>query len=227
MAINFDATSKGTSSASTTTTVSHTCTGTNLILVVGVEIVTVAATTITGITYNGVVMTSIYNYITPATSRVLAYFYLINPATGAHNIVVSYSATDPDAAVVAMSYTGTNQISFPDNKAKSDLGPALHSSITQAVTTVANNCWLVGFTWEEEDKVLTAGANTTQRNDQKNAVNGDHLAGSDSNAAETPAGSFSLTTNMAGSPTNYYSMMVASLAPVPPPSQGNFFMLMN
>ena len=108
MAIAFDASSAGTSVTSTTQTLAHTCSGVNRILFVNTGIT--SADTIPGITYNGVALTKIASVI---NGRYFSLWYLIAPATGANNIVVTSSVSDILRSC-AVSYTGAKQSGVPD-----------------------------------------------------------------------------------------------------------------
>lgn len=139
MAIARDANSPATGNASTTSiSWNHTCTGSNLILVVYAYAENNA--TITGITYNSVPMTQAA-MAGPTSSRRVYAFYLINPATGTHSVAVTASGTCALNGWSA-SYTGAKQTGQPDAT-----NSASHSSSTSesiSVTTVANNSWIVG-----------------------------------------------------------------------------------
>ncbi len=205
MAIAFDAASTGEKTTSSTSiTVSHTCTGNNLILFVGVGTFdSSAGQKVSGVTYNGVAMTQI------GTRRVAGsldntLWYLINPATGTHDIVASY-ASQNECYLVAASYTGAKQTGQPDATA----GNAGQSStaITAVVTTVADNCWVV-MSATCNSLGLAAGASTTMR---VSATPNDAIGFFDNNAAKTPAGAVTLTAT--GNTTSNTTSSGASFAP--------------
>lgn len=104
---------------------------------------------ITGVTYNAVAMTLAAKYIEPAgPSRVIRntyIYYLLNPASGANNVVVS-STNNHYLIVVAGEYTGVSASSQPDATASASIDhyPTNDiSSLTTAVTSVADNCWAI------------------------------------------------------------------------------------
>lgn len=104
MAIVKDAISTGSISASSLT-ISHVISsGDNRLLVVG--ILGGSSDIITGVTYNGVAMTRV-NVSNNGNSTAYLY-YLLNPASGTHDIVIS-SSTSTFLAADAVSYTGVNQ----------------------------------------------------------------------------------------------------------------------
>lgn len=143
MAIAYDATSRGTGTAS------HTCSGSNRILILSVISQSGSSTP----TYNGVSMT-------PLTSQTTAHhkhevFYLVAPATGANNIVCT------GGTWVATSYTGVSQSSPIDS---SNSGQTASYTINVSTTVVASNCWLVSATGASFNSVsYTSNSNRTDR----------------------------------------------------------------
>jgi len=100
--IAFDAASNGTG-----TTISHTCAaGASLIVVRKIT------GTVTGITYAGVAMTLLRSQLSAGADKNTYVFYLANPTTGANNIVITESGSNPMAA--AASYTGVGNVSVVD-----------------------------------------------------------------------------------------------------------------
>lgn len=207
-AIAFDASSEGGEVIGTSNTFSHTCTGTNLALFVGVlhSAVNPIADTITGVTYNGVACTKHDTQENHAGNYALDLWYLFGPATGAHNIVVTPLAST-SVRPVAVSFSGVSQTGFPDAYAYSlTTGNA---SKTETLTTVAASCWMVWFGLDEFNTTETAGAGTTLR--QKNGNYGGVFF-ADSNGSVGAAGSHSLVI-VPGSSGDYMNDMVFSIAP--------------
>src|SRR6185436_7510389 len=199
--IATDATSTGVVTGSVTSlTVAHTITGTNTILFAGVT----SATTdlISGATFNGVAMTLINKVQTP-TDRWTYLFYLVAPASGTHNVVVTASSTVDVIAATNASYTGAQQTGVPDAQTTNTVNPA--TSITTSVTTVANNCWTLLYT--NGLGVASGGTGSTSRIVTGTTNDGIY----DSNAAITPAGSHSMTINIGSSTAR--SVIMASFAP--------------
>ena len=117
-AIAFDAASEGhntSSSEVTSLTVSHTVvSNTNGILVVGGNMLdtTYPFPTVSTMTYAGQSMTFIARLKQPndATARVSSeLWYIKAPATGANNIVITFSASVRGVVAGGMSYTGVDQ----------------------------------------------------------------------------------------------------------------------
>lgn len=139
MAIARDTSKMFSSGASSSLTTSYTCSGTNRLLMV--YAFRENSETVTGITYNGTAMT-LATSKAQGTSTAYAY-YLINPATGANNIVVSFSGASSNCIAGAISYTGVKQSAQPD--AINSSSSASATSLTTSVTTVADNAWISGF----------------------------------------------------------------------------------
>lgn len=160
--IAFDAASNSTyQAASSSYSWSHTCTGSNRYLVVGIAMLSVAQT-VSSITYNSVALTllGVRSSLTGAARVEL--WGLVAPSTGSNTIAVTLTGSIASAGV-AESYTGVHQTSptegFNSNQA-TNVGAA---DATVTVTTVANNDWIVDIV-ATDDTSITVGAGQTQRN---------------------------------------------------------------
>lgn len=107
MAIAFDAASTSKSASTTSLSWSHTCTGSDLILVVAVSINDPGDRSVSSVTYNSVSLSLIGTATASATVRV-ELWYLIAPTTGANTVEV---ALNKGSAIVAgaTSWTGVDQ----------------------------------------------------------------------------------------------------------------------
>lgn len=213
MAIALDTSVDGGTVTATSLTYSHTITGSNTALIVAIRSRIGTSESITGVTYATVPMTLIDtvasdNFIRPYSTTWL----LMNPTTGANNVVISGS---PSANISAMSasYTGVKQTGQPDAHTTATAGS---SPVSKAITTVADNCWVVGFA-SMDNNTPTANTGITFR---KTAF---HLGIGDSNAAVTPAGSYTMAAN--GGSSGSLVLMLISLAPDVPASSGFFTIL--
>jgi hypothetical protein len=159
---------------------------------------------ISNVTYNGVSLTKIDRQAQDATNK-LELWYLINPASGTHNVSISSSET-VDLWGGAVSYTGVAQTSPINTSNKSVTGAS--TSYQLSVTTDVDNCWTVmGVLNTGGD--ITAGSGTTLRENNTPS----HLAILDSNAAITPAGSNTL---IASDSNQIWAGIMAAFEPVPP-----------
>jgi hypothetical protein len=135
-------------------------------------------------------------------------FYQINPDTGANNITATRSGSG-FIVCVATAYSGVKQTGFPDNSVVSSYNATPSTSISQAITPVADNCWAVlfGF-WNANSGTVTAGANTTIRETEVNASGLNGVG--DSNGPITPPAS--ITLNLSGANTGR-SFIILTIAP--------------
>lgn len=198
--INFDAVTTG-STTGTSLTTSHTCTGSDRILMVGVTSNNGASNFVTGVTYGGVAMTLIGERRKGDNERWLSLWYLIAPATGANNIVVSASSSTFLLAD-GVSYTGVKQSGQPDASATNIATNA--TTFNTSLTSIADNCWHVMYAGNALG-THTAGTGTT--------IRGTGAASNmcDSNSAKTPAGSATLQLTYGS--VNDWGSIIATIAP--------------
>lgn len=201
--IAFDASSNGTIATGTSITWAHTCSGSDRILFVLSFDTDGGSSVVTGITYAGTAMTKITG-IQVSGDRWITLWYLIAPATGSNDVVISASAS-VILCGTAQSYTGAKQSGVPD--ASNTNSGSTVTSLSGSVTTIADNCWTIAILKTQVIKTITADGGTTNRTIQ------DALWGVDSNAPKTPAGSTSLGGSWTG--TTNAAIIIASFAPAP------------
>lgn len=142
--------------------------------------------TVTGITWNGVALSLLDTQ--NATFFKLQAWHLKSPATGSNSLVVTAdSSTEIYAG--AMFHTLANITTQPDVVGKQN--NVLGTSITQTVTTVADNVWLLCCTLADGGG-LAASTGSTTRGSILNTAFGVF----DSNGAKSPAGSYSMVQTM-------------------------------
>jgi len=201
MEITFDsAAATSTVGLGSSLTFSHITSGIRRVLFVTASVLT--GVTITGITYNGVAMTQIAS-VSGFTNSYL--FFLASPTIGTNNIIISASNGSSVIWGASASYIFASQTGIPD--AFNTNGNS-STSISAAVTTIANNCWVVGAGLSLNGG-LNAGANTTVRK-QDSSGGGASVWIGDNNISKTPPGSVTLTVNANSGPNN---IIVASFAP--------------
>ncbi len=184
MAIAFDSASGAQGAFVNTVTWSHTCTGADLKLFVDMSYSLVPGMLTTSVTYNGVAMTVLGSTITAPNGVKTVKYYLQNPATGAHNIVLTTDNTGDILDCNATSYTGTDTSTAP-NLIATDIANATPTTTTG--TTTVNKAWTILL----GNGGQTAGAGATKRG-TSHSQNGNIY---DSNALISPAGSYSMTTS--------------------------------
>lgn len=204
MAIAFDAKTGMVTGSGTTISTTHTATGSNRIVFVGITIRSTRTITVAP-TYAGVAMTQ--SGSTSGTTGVTNYlYYLIAPSTTAGATVTATQNASDNWAMTVISYANVRQTGQPD--ATSVGGPTTTTSYSQSVTTVRDNCWAVLYGNATSGSTLTAGSNTIIRNQPEVAFTGAFII--DTNSAKTPAGTDTL--NVTSSSQTFAGCM-ASFSP--------------
>ena len=168
MAVTFDTSSMGTcGNVATDVTFSHTCAANATMLIVGCGERGIPS----GVTYGGVAMTSATGAFGNGGSNNGDIYYLLNPPTGANNVVVSHSSGQITA--IAMSFIGAGGISAATTATGSSTTPSI--TLASAATSI-----VVDWVNHNQGSILTAtGSNQTrqQHNEQANAVAGSTTTG--------------------------------------------------
>lgn len=224
MAIAVDnKTSSETTAAGTSLTFSHTCTGSDLILFV------IAATSntnsspngITSATYNGVAMTKSAGNWGPSNGSA-AVFYLINPATGAHNVVVNRSGFGTQTfGATAISYTGVAQASPIDGSVDSRTG--VSSGDSGSVTTTQTADWGIMYVIDRTSGSPSASTNSTDVGQVSTNLNGTRIFDSRGVTGGFPTGTANMSFTLTGSHT-WALIMTCFKDANPPVNNGNFLM---
>ena len=169
----FDAVTTNTSTAGrSSASFAHTCTGSNLCLLVFVAYrLNLAEPSISAITYNGVALTLVTSRLVVIGAARFKYetYRLIAPATGSNTLAVTYdSSVDPDA-ITAISYTGVNQTT-PVGASIDATGES--ATPTVALTTAnANSLIVAGAAGQGGDTYPFApGSGTTERWDAQTST---------------------------------------------------------
>lgn len=161
--IMFDAAANsGYKTASSSYSFNHTVsTGNNRYLLVGVSMLSVAGSSVTGITYNGIAMTFI-GAIASASGAVRSEIWgIVAPATGTNAVAITLS-TGLDSIAGAISFTGVHQISPTEGYNSATATNVGAADATVNVTTVADNDWVVD-TVATDDTAITVGAGQSSR----------------------------------------------------------------
>ena len=218
MAIAFDNATNGGNTPAISLTFAHTCSGVNRFLVV---VVTDLNATTTGVKYNGVAMT----LLNTQTGYGESFWYLVNPASGTNDVVVTKSAGAASVGAVAASYTGVNQTTPIDSQSATTNSTT--ASVSASTTVVASNCWVIGVTSENNDSNLnTVSGNLTQRVNQNWYASSNQLVALiyDSNATVSSGSNTVTSTKSSG--INWVQVAAISIAPAPLSNTGAFFQFM-
>lgn len=216
MAIARDAFTNGAFVSGTSRTFSHTCSGSDRILFVHAFHNT-TADLITGATYGGTAMTLVAKF-SPGGSRYLYLFALINPATGANDVVISASSSTAIGGN-AFSYTGVSQTGQPEVYA-TDIDTA--STINTSITTITDNSWIAMVTLGNNE-APTASTGATLYG--QNSVYNDADVFDSNGTVSTGSNTMTVTTG-GGSPLG---RIIVAIAPSggSPTNTTNFFLMMN
>lgn len=198
MPIAFDAASEAHSTAVTSITKAHTCTGLNRLLVAFGFVN--QGYGVTGITYAGVAMTLMQTAIN-GNDRI-ASFYLVAPATGTNNAVLSLGGAGSGSCIAMESLTGVLQTGQPD---ASTTAAQSATPKTSSITVVTAGSWVVICGRDSGSGGTAASTNCTDR-----SLAQDQLGMFDSGGGQS-AGNFDMTMT---SPSSMFSTM-ASFAPFP------------
>lgn len=209
MAIAVDAIDGGGSGSGATW--SHTVTGTNTFLWVS-TIGGIGTDNVTAVSYNGVSMTKVGSALTSG-DRYSTGWYLINPATGTHNIVITGGA---QSWGVGVSYTGVEQSSPID--ASNTFTFTSQTTGTTTLTATNAGDWGLTAIWQNPITVV-AGTNSFLRNSNTPFA-------FDSNGTVGSTGSFGMTINSSGGATNWAVVMVLIKPAAVAATNTNFLMHM-
>lgn len=173
-----------------------------------------AADYVTGVTYNGVAMTRIYDSGDNGGANHVRNFcyYLVGPATGSNNVVISTNMANAfdNVGGTATSYSGAKQTGQPDSFSTS-VSSGGSSPLTKSTTVVGSNCWLHGSIAITNNP--TVGTGTTERAE---FASGLYFNTADSNGT-VGTGSQSLEWTWSGS-LEYAAGVISIAAPVTGPA---------
>ena len=215
-AIAFDAASNANNINITSLTWSHTTTGTNLLLVVGTfaKDGTDADRPVSDVTYGGVSLTKVREDDDTTINHTSGLWYLVNPATGANDVVVSFAGGTLQVGIAgAMTFTGVKQTSPLD--ASNGGVQANAASISTTVTTVSDNAMVaasvnkVGSSPTSND----AGAGITERWDVDVTEASGNVSSGGHAGPKSPAGDQAMSWSQSVGTTHDWAISAASFAP--------------
>ena len=193
----------------------HTCSGTNRVLLVGVAVGADPTTGLTlSVTYNGVAMTqAALEYTGDDTNGNAQLFYLVNPATGPNTVQVTVTGGSGDLEAGSVSFTNVNQSAPIRNTALTNSPGSANPSIqvTSASTDMVVDVLAAG------SAVTSSGTTLRWMNNNSDGTGGGNGAQSTANGAS------SVTMNYVISSDEWAliatSLMPASLSPPALPTQ--------
>lgn len=211
--IAYDTTANATEVASASSiSWSHTCTGSNLILVVtvGVNDLTLGSRTVSGITYNSVALTKIRSDDNGGQRRTEVW-YLINPATGAHTVAVTMGGTCIGIAGASVSFSGAKQSAQADTSNGANTSGTATSSSVALTTTIDGDFIVDCLETQATSSAWVPGASQTSRY----SLNGTNLDFQVSTRTTTGAGSYTNTWSWTTATT--YATTAVAIKPLTAP----------
>lgn len=162
----------------------------------------IGSDSITGVTVAGNSATLVDKVLAPGTNARYCYLFVYQaPPTGSQTIAITGTGL-ADGWMIA--YTGAAQSGQVDVHGTATNADA-STSIAKALTSTVDNCWMVAYCAGSNGNAVSAGSGTTLRSSTTN--NGMF----DSNSVITPAGSYTLNVNTAGSSL---AILAATFSPV-------------
>lgn len=160
----------------TTLTYSHTVSGTDRLLIVTAGIRDTTLDEITGITYAGAAMTKAdgRNRSGGLVDVRSELWYLVAPATGTNNVVITGSAGFTRISTSAMSYTGVDQTSPIEAQGWAE---GLSSPASASATSLTAGAWAVNSVVSRDTTASTPGTGETERADTSAGTSHRHIAG--------------------------------------------------
>jgi len=205
-----DSINNGTGGTGTSFTYSHTCSGNNRVLIVGVRGGGGEGDKVSGITYGGVALTRIDKAFTlgGTSGEMAALWYIKNPASGTNNVVVSMSSSG-FLEVGSVSYSGVYQVNPIDNSTIKEVTTDAASATTDL--SVGNQwCWTV-LVGKNSAYDIAAGTGSTLTSN----LNSGGARMADSNGFVTK-GTVSMTLNRTGSgASSKWAIVMCSIRPLP------------
>lgn len=166
---------------------------------------------ITGVTYNGASMTLVAKTTSGTSNSRYSYLYfLANPSTGANNVVIT-STNSHYLIALAADYSGTaGTIDAHTVNAEQPI------VMTKSISSITNNAWgiALGGCNGDSSNAITATTGTLR----VQGASFHDICILDTNAAVSPAGSFTLAwkTTTGGQNGQALTSIMAAFAPVPP-----------
>lgn len=197
MGLAYDNTTTYQSPNETVSTFSHTTSGSNRILFVSVTINGGGAANISGVTYGGVSMTAVTGSPIEFVGNniELSAWYLINPSSGANNVVVT-STSGRDKAIVATSYSGAKQSGQPE---------VTNAANTSPITPSTAGAWVAAFSYS--DGGVTASGTWTNRGAASIGGGGGNTSTFSDSGVINPASSTAI--GLAGTDLKYFLISIA------------------
>jgi len=203
MALAIDAVTDASGSGAGPFAWSHTCAGSDRVLLVGISYYD-SADTVSALTYNSVAMTVVPSSTVSNGQYTSTLYRLIAPATGSNTVSVTFTGGVFDFKAGSVSFTGADQTT-PLGTANTATGSSTTPSVT--VTSATGEIVLDNLTIVHSG-TLSVDGSQTQR------WNGTGAAGFIKGAASTEDGSTSTTMSWSNSTSQAWAISGVSVKPV-------------
>lgn len=215
--IAFDSSSNFPLTTVSSATFSHTTSGSDRILFVGVLVNANPGNNVTGATYAGVPMIQIGHHSFGSGNFGDNVFMLVNPALGTNNVVVSLDSAQ-NISAQSVSYTGARQTGQPDNFVSYGPGGPTTGIVTNSIVTITDNSWLVEWN-QPRTPIVSSGGSVIRV-----SISGQLGSFLDSGVPQTPPGIHSISFSNNGV-NDFFGGWLISIAPAlpPPPAEGNLW----
>jgi hypothetical protein len=140
-------------------TFSHTCAGNNRGLIVIANTGGATPGTVSGITYDGVAMT--LEPTNTDTQRRISIWSLIAPATGANDVVVSWTGSGPEMFLTASSYNNVDQTDMVEATATGTIGNDTSASLS--VTSITDGALVFVGATSRNNRTYTLDGSASSR----------------------------------------------------------------
>lgn len=212
MAIGFDAVSSSTANAATSITFSHTVgSGAYRILIVGVSTAIGLGQSHSGVTYGGVAMTLL---VQDFGGGGVSLWYLVNPASGAANVVASIGTADAIVAG-AVSYTGADQsLPFRDTAHTFGTGTAISVTCSAVGGDLVIDCFAVANSNPGAASVTVDASQTQRWKATRGPISGAACTGGASEESADGSGSTSMDWTISASKS--WAQVAGALRPFVP-----------
>jgi hypothetical protein len=128
--------------------------------------------TVSGITYNGTALTQLDAY-GPGGNNKQSTWYLINPSTGANDIVATFSSSLAYYDFAAISCTGVKQTSPFGTPVKAFSNSNVSDQDSAQLTTTVANSWAVdSYSFGSDGGTITADSGQTLRASNRQGMTG-------------------------------------------------------
>lgn len=203
MALAIDAVTDASGSGAGPFAWSHTCAGSDRVLLVGISYYD-SADTVSAVTYNSVALTVVSSSTVSNGQYTSTMYRLIAPATGSNTVSVTFTGGVFDFKAGSVSFTGADQTT-PLGTAVTATGSSTTPSVT--VTSATGEIVLDNLTIVHSG-TLSVDGSQTQR------WNGTGAAGFIKGAASTEDGSTSTTMSWSNSTSQAWAISGVSVKPV-------------